>query len=376
MNSEERRTGRYHRRKAKREEKRLSTLDKYNFEAVADLDNLYNAMKKARKGVMWKASVQRYDMNYLRRILQARNDLLSGKDIRKGFYEFYTVERGKKRHIQSVHVTERVIQKSFCTHGITPHLQRTLIHDNGASLKGKGMHFTIKRLKTHLMKHYRQHGRNGHVLLIDYSNYFANIRHEPLLDICSRAFGEDKRLYWLAELFIKAFGEKGLGLGSEICQISAVAYTNDIDHCVTEVLKLIYAHYMDDSYTFTPDSDTAHNTLEKLQVWFDRLGIETRSEKVRVVKLSRGFTFLKAKFSLTETGKIIIRPGRVSITRQRRKLKKFKRLYDSGEMTLREIRAGYMAWRGYISHFDSYRTVQNMDKLYLQLFKVHPLTKV
>jgi len=242
MTSKERRDGRYQRRKAERENKRRSLLDRYNFDAVKDPKHLYKAMKQSRKGVYWKASVQRYDMSYLRRIAQSRDELCTGKDIRKGFYTFYTEERGKRRYIRSVHFTERVIQKSFCTHALAPHLIRTLIYDNGASVANKGIHFSIKRMKVHLMRHYRKHGRDGYVLLIDFSNYFGNIEHKPLIDQYRRAFGEDKRLLWLASLFVTAFGDKSLGLGSETSQISAIAYVNEIDHYALEVLRIVYAH--------------------------------------------------------------------------------------------------------------------------------------
>jgi hypothetical protein len=315
-------------------------------------------------------------MNYLRRILQTRKDLLAGKDIRKGFYHFCTAERGKKRYISSVHFTERVIQKSFCTNALVPHLLRTLIHDNGASIKGKGIHFALKRMKTHLTKHYKQHGTNGYVLLIDFSNYFGNIRHDVLLSIYKRAFGEDTRLYWLAELFVKAFGDEGLGLGSETSQVSAVAYTNAIDHFIKEVLRLIFAHYMDDNYFLFLMKLAARHTLNVLSEKYEQHGIVTKPEKINIVKLSQGFTFLKAHFSLTDTGRVVIRPGRKSITRQRQKLKKFKKLHISGKMTLHEIRAGYMSWRGYILHFNSKRTVYNMDALYMRLFGVHPMQKL
>jgi hypothetical protein len=84
------------------------------------------------------------------------------------------------------------------------------------------MHFSLNRIKAHLSRHFRKHGREGYIVLADYSDYFANIVHDILLDLCYRAFGEDERLYWLAVIFVKAF-LKGLGLGSEISQIGAVA---------------------------------------------------------------------------------------------------------------------------------------------------------
>jgi len=373
MTSSERRAGRYQRRKEKREAKRQELLKCFNYESVADLDNLYKAMKLSCKGVNWKASVQRYNMNYLRRILQTRKDLLAKKDIRKGFYNFYTVERGKKRHIQSVHITERVIQKSFCNNALAPHLLRTLIYDNGASVKGKGIHFAFKRIKVHLERHYRKYGREGYVLLIDYSNYFGNIQHKPLLDIYFKAFGEDERLYRLAKLFVKAFGDESLGLGSESSQVGAITYTNAIHHYIKEVMRIMFVPYMDDNAFFFGQKDTANETVEALKPVYEKHGVTVMPHKTNVIKLSQGFVFMKAKFSLTETGKIVVRPGRKSITRQRQKLHTFKKLYDKGEMTLAEIRSGYMSWRGYIGHMDSARTMYNMDMLFARLFKAHPI---
>lgn len=104
MTSEERREQRYQRRKAARLKKRQETIGKYdNFERVASLNSLYEAAREASKGVDWKASVQRYNSLLLFNISKTRAELLAGKDIRRGFICFDICERGKLRHIKSVH---------------------------------------------------------------------------------------------------------------------------------------------------------------------------------------------------------------------------------------------------------------------------------
>jgi hypothetical protein len=218
----------------------------------------------------------------------------------------------------------------------------------------------------------RQDRRKLHNL----SNYFGNIQHKPLIEIYRRAFGEDERLLWLAVLFVTAFGIESLGLGSESSQVSAVAFPNSVDHFIKEVLRLIFGHYMDDNYFMAYNRVTAETTLDLLIDKYDALGIVIPPDKIKIVKLSQGFIFIKAKFSITETGRVIIRPGRKSITRQRQKLHKFYKLYTAGEMTLKEIRAGYMSWRGYIAHFNSRKSVISMDALYKRLFGLSPLVKI
>lgn len=377
MNSQDRKEARYQRRKAKREARRLDMVEQYNFKRVTSQNSLYRAMKKARRGVFWKASVQRYVMNYLRNILQTTKDLRAGKDVRKGFICFDIMERGKLRHIRSVHFSERVVQKSLCDNALIPHLTRGLIYDNGASLKDKGIHFAINRLKKHMTQHFKLYGREGYILLLDFKGYFDNILHEPIREIFAKAFGEDERLMELSMQFIHAFGEKGLGLGSEASQIVAVAYSSRNDHYAKEELLCnFYGRYMDDSDFLFESKERAQCTLSAMIVKYAELGIMTSPKKTHIIKLTRGFTYLKAHFSFDTTGRIITRPSRESAARQRRKLKKFKKFLDAGTMTMPEIRNSHMSWRGYVAHTNSRRTVHNMDDLYKRLFGISPLVKL
>ena len=377
MNSQERKEARYRRRKAKREQRRLKLLEAFNYERVIDPNSLYKAMKDSRSGVYWKASVQRYNMNFLRNILQVSKDLKAGKDIRKGFIEFDIIERGKARHIRSVHFSERVVQKSLCNNALIPHLTRSLIHDNGASITDKGIHFAVNRLKGHLRKHFKTHSSEGYVLLLDFKGYFENILHEPLRDIFNGAFGDDGRLLDLAMSFVYAFGDNGLGLGSETSQIAAVAYSSRNDHYIKEVLRCkYYGRYMDDSYFICESKEQAGHILSVMLEKYAEYGIKTSPKKTHIIKLSRGFTFLKTQFSLEPTGRVVARPSRQSATRQRRKLKKFKKFLDAGVMTMGEIRNSYMSWRGYIAHINARRTIRHMDELYKRLFGISPLVKI
>ncbi len=376
MTSNERHEARYQRRKAARDKRRRDMLETFNFERVSSPDALYKAAKKSRRGVYWKASVQRYNMNLLRNSLKTAKDLKAGADVRKGFIEFELMERGKRRHIQSVHFSERVVQRSICENALIPLLTRGLIHDNGASLKNKGIDFSLRRLKTHLSRHYRHHGKDGYVVLVDFKGYFDSILHEPINDINTRAFGGDAQLLRLAMSFVYAFGDKGLGLGSETSQIHAIAYPNSIDHYIKEVLRRkYYGRYMDDSYIICESKGQAQETLAALLLQYADKGITVNPKKTAIVKLSRGFTFLKTHFSLSDTGRIIARPCRESAARERRKLKKFRKFLDAGDMTIAEIHNSYMSWRGYISHKNARRTVYHMDALYKKLFGYPPTPK-
>jgi len=373
MNSQERKKARFERRIKKREAKRQEKVSLYdNFENVADPDNIYLAFKKSRCEVSWKESIQRYEMNLLKNITETSRRLLAGEDITRGFVEFDIFERGRPRHIKSVHIYERSAQKSFCDYALVPMISRSLIYDNGASLKNKGLHFAINRLIAHIGKFYRTNGysNDGYCLLIDFSKYFDNIRHDILFKQYDSVFS-DKRIVKLLRDFITPFGDnKSLGLGSQVSQISAIFYPNKMDHYIKEVLRIkYYGRYMDDLYLIHKDKKYLEYCLMDIKKICTSLGITVNLKKSKIIKLKDGIKFLKGIYALTDTGRIIRRADPSSRKRMRRKLVKFKTLYEAGKMSQSDVYTAYQSWRGnYLKRFDAFHTVRRMDGLYNGLF--------
>lgn len=230
MNSTERHEARYQRRKAARIEKKAKALKEFgDFGAVFSFDHLYASYRASIKGVGWKASTQRYKSSALAHIAKTQEELLTGKYRSRGFYEFDLVERGKPRHIRSVHISERVVQRCLCDYCLVPALSKSFIYDNGASLPGKGYDFAVSRVTRFLADHYRRYGNEGYALIFDFSKYFDTAHHEPIFEQFRRS-GIDGNLVRLSEYFISNFGDVGLGLGSQVSQIAALALPNKIDH--------------------------------------------------------------------------------------------------------------------------------------------------
>lgn len=368
MNSDERRAARRARREDKRARNRAERIDGITLERIADMNALYDAAMKSRRGVSWKASVQGYCLHMLGNVYKTRQDLLNGEDIRRGFHEFDLIERGKLRHISSVHFSERVIHKSLSQNALVPAIMPTLTAGNSANMKGRGVDYAIARLKSQLARHYRRHGTEGYVLLVDFSDYFARIDHDAAKRLVRKAL-DDNRLVALTNSLIDACGDVGLGLGSEPNQILAVALPNPIDHWAEEMAGLeATGRYMDDSYYIDMDKEKLKLVLACIEILCDDLGITINKKKTRIVKLSRGFRFLKKRFYYGPTGKVVVRPSREAITRERRKLKAMRRMLDRGEITLRQINQSYQSWRGGMLRLDAHDTVLSMDRLYKELF--------
>lgn len=387
MTSEERREQRYIRRKRKREEKRKRVLEQHgNFYDVVSRDALSRSAHDATKGVRYKASVKRFMLRRLINIANLSDKLIYGKDVRKGFICFNLMERGKLRKIMSVHFSERVVQKSLNQNALVPVMTRSLIHDNGASQRGKGTSFAMKRLVTHLRRHYRKYGREGYILLIDFSDYFGSIDHELAKKMIAEYF-EDNRIIWLTNMFIDAYYEhfvmlakrngedpakverKGIGLGSEINQTIAISYPNRMDHYVKEVLRIQeYERYMDDSYLIHIDKGYLEHCLIEIRRICSELKITINEKKTGIIKLSHGFVFLKTQIYLTETGKIIRKPCRKAVTRQRRKIKKQAKLVEAGTMSYEDAKCSYVSARGCMEKKTARRTLYSMDCLFNRLF--------
>lgn len=241
MNSAERREARYQRRKAARMKKKAAALREYgDFETVFSFERLYESYRASVRGVGWKASTQRYKAASLANVTKTHEELIAGRYRSKGFYEFDIVERGKPRHIRSVHISERVVQRCLCDYCLVPMLSRSFIYDNGASLRGKGYDFAVSRVTHFLAEHYRKHGREGYVLVFDFSKYFDTAQHEPVFREFERS-GIDGRLVALSKYFIQNFGDVGLGLGSQVSQIAALALPNLYQgRARHEVLRSLY----------------------------------------------------------------------------------------------------------------------------------------
>ena len=311
--------------------------------------------------------MQNWSIHQLLMTERIYRDLKSQRDVRRGFSKFYIFERGKKRYITAVKFYERVAQKALCKYVLYPAFERSLIYDNAASRKNKGTKFAQDRLTTFLRRYYRHYGAEGYALCMDFKSYFDNINHD-VAKIISRREIKDKQIIKLVDDFIDAYGSKGLGLGSETSQLHAIRYPSKIDHVITENSpdKIYYGRYMDDSYVIARSKAVLAAILEKIRMWCGKLKITLSPKKTKIIRLRDGLKWLQTKFYLTATGKIIKKPCRKAIVRERRKLKKQLGLLKAGVMTAAEIWRSFESWAGSMKRRNARLTVFNMRRLLLK----------
>lgn len=168
MTSEERREARYHRRKAAREARRRRRCEALGgIEQAFSFRKMFKWGKKCCNNVRWKQSTQNFERHLFSGTARRRRDVLSGKWRPKPGAHFILRERGKIRPIDAPHINDRQIHKTLTKEVLEPLYTPSMIYRNGASQQGKGLHFHHKELKKIMREHYRKHGREGYMVLMD-----------------------------------------------------------------------------------------------------------------------------------------------------------------------------------------------------------------
>lgn len=371
---------------------------------IFDGNVLYEAYLRAKKGSDWKPQVQKFEMNYLLELSKMQKDLANMEYEFLPTTNFTLNERGKTRHITGEQIQDRVVKHALCDEVLNPSIERFLIYDNGASLVGKGISFTRRRLVTHLRKYYAQHKSNeGHILLIDFSKYYDNIRHDVLMKLFEK-YVDDEHALWLLRKTIERSrvdvsymaddeyenclntlfdsllyqymnkslltGEKYMGkhlnIGDQVAQTAGVSYRIPIDNYVKIVRGVkFYAGYMDDSYAIHESKEFLEELLEDIIEVAAEMGITVNTRKTRICKLSEHWRFLQVQYSLTETGRVIQKINPKRLTAMRRKMKKL-----APKLTEKDFTDFYKSW--FKNHYKlmSKQQRSNMDILFEQLKEV------
>lgn len=372
---------------------------------IYDGNALYDAFIRAKKGSDWKPQVQKFEMLYLLHLGKMQ------RDLRLGLYEFLPgtgfllYERGHKRWITGEQLPDRIVKHVLCDEVITPSIKRFLIHDNGASVQGKGIDFTRKRLVTHLRRFYMKNGSNkGYILLIDFSKYYDNIRHDKLKELFARYVDDPVALRLIDQILRREevdvsymdeeeytrcldtlfnsleyhkvdrslltgekFMAKHLNIGDQLSQSAGILYPMDIDNYVKIVRGVkFYGRYMDDSYVIHQSKEYLEELLTDIIRIAKDLGITVNTRKTRICKLSELWRFLQIQYSLTDTGRIIHKIHPKRLTAMRRKMKKL-----AGRLPEEDFANWYNAW--FHNHYRNMSKLQrgNMNALYQKLKEEH-----
>lgn len=381
---------------------------------IDDTNLLFDAMKASMKGSAWKLEPQKFYHNWLINLYDLKNELKEHTYQTSPCSEFTLNERGKIRHIHGNRMRDRVVRHALCDEVLTPCLDKYLIHNNGASRKGKGIRFAREMFERDLHNYWLENRTNdGYIGFVDFSKYYDNIQHDKIKENIYPRIPEDT--HWLMDEIIRGFeidvsymsdedyknclemkfnsvnyyetitdeqktGEKmmkkSVNIGDQTAQNIGIFFPTPIDnYCkIVKGLKR-YGRYMDDTYFIVRTRKEALEIIEGIKDQAKRLGIFINDRKTRIVKLSDTYKYLQIKYRLTDTGKVVKRINPKSVTRERRRLKAYKRILDKGIIQYEDIEQAYKSWMGDFSRLMSKTQTKNMKRLYKELFGKEPQWK-
>lgn len=370
---------------------------------ICDANNLYEAYLKTIKGSKWKETTQKFALNYLRNIFKLIDELLKQSYLPGEKGEFTLNERGKIRPITTLQPRDRLVRHVVCDEILMSEVEKKIIYDNGASIKGKGIGHSRKRFKVHVHKAFEEYGTNElYCLFGDFSKFYDNIIHEIAKNQLLELFHYDEYLDWLLTVIFDNFKvdvsymsdeefescisdvfnrldyrkipkelktgdrfmEKSLNIGDQLSQIVGIYYPNRMDTYVKFVRSMkYYGRYMDDFYIISNSKEELMSVFEGMIKIANELGIHMNMKKTHIGRLDKVNKYLQVKYTLTDTGHLIKRINPKRVTKMRQKMKGLKRKLDRGETSYESTEEMFRSWMG-----SFYKVMSKSQRL--QLIKI------
>ena len=341
----------------------ISVMDHEYFDKAISYGSMRRALNKCCLDVRWKDSVVGYEL------YAPRNTYTLIQSIRDGTYKIspyqtFIIYEPKKREIVATRIRDRQFQMSLCMNGLYDDITEHFIYDNCACQIGKGTDFALGRVKAHMQKFYREHGKEGWVMKLDVHHFFPETRH----DVAKAAIGKrvsDPRARQAVFDVIDSFdGDKGIGLGSQISQLVELAVLDDLDHFIKEKLRIKhYVRYMDDMIFIHEDRDYLKKCWDIIKEKLRGISLEL-NKKSCLYPLRQGVKFLHWRFVLTDTGKINQKMDASRIGKERRRLKALLAKEARGEIEEGASERSLQAWEAGAARGDSYYRRKRMSEFY------------
>jgi len=267
--------------------KRIGNL----YEKIYDLENLRLAHKNARKGKSFYKDVKMINDSedyYLKQI----QEMLINKTYKTSLYEvFKKWDRVKEREIYKLpYYPDRIVQWAILQI-IEPYLLKTLVSNTLSSIKGRGIHQGLSKVKRALKnKAYAQY-----CLKFDIRQYYPSINHKILKQKYRRIF-KDQDLLWLIDEIIDSVemsNDTGIPIGNYLSQWSANIYLSNFDHWLKEVKHCKYVfRYMDDVVILSNSKEELHALLKEIKGYLGELKLELKGNYQVFPVDVRGIDFL------------------------------------------------------------------------------------
>lgn len=182
-------------------------------------------------------------------LAQLQDDLINHRVKLSPYHMYYKMERGKRRLIADLPLyPDRVLHCAVAI-VIEDRLNRTLIYQTHASIKGHGTHTAMMDVRRHL----HNDPKIRYCLSVDIDQCYASIPPKRI-KLMFRSYIKDNEFLFLLDRIIdnyNATGYTGIALGGRLSPLMANLYLSDLDHYLKEKMHVhILVRYMDNYFIF------------------------------------------------------------------------------------------------------------------------------
>ena len=233
------------------------------------MDNFWVAYENAIKGKQHYREVREIAKSpetFLKQLLQ---------EVRDGTYKVseYTIFKrftgGKEREIYKLPMRDRIVQHAIMVY-LEPIFRETFILDTYSSIKTRGIHLGLKRVKRALKdKDYK------YCLKLDIRKCYPSLDQSILKEKLARKI-RDKRLLSLLYKIIESC-DRGVPIGNYTSQYFNNFYFSDFDHWLKEKKGVKhYFRYCDDMVILGKTKEELHQLLGEIRQYMSALHVELK----------------------------------------------------------------------------------------------------
>lgn len=241
-------------------------MKKYSnlFNKICTIENFRKAYKNATKGKKHYTDVKMIERIGREKYLHELLEEVKNKKYKVSQYEVFNLYTGHKwREIYKLPMKDRIVQHAIMIY-LEPIFRETFILDTYSSIKTRGIHLGLQRVKKALKK-----GNYTHYAKLDVHKCYPSLDKNILKEKLSRKF-LDKDLLQLLYTIIDSC-ENGVPIGNYTSQYFENFYFSQLDHWIKEVKQVKgYFRYCDDIIILSDNKkelhQLVHDIIQKMQM--------------------------------------------------------------------------------------------------------------
>lgn len=309
--------------------------------SVYDFDNIYGAFIEVSHRKQYKTAFQRFCLDIEEELITIQNELIWRTYIPSDTVSFQ-VREPKLRNITRPELRDRIVHHALIRVTL-PYFERYFHGSSFACRIGRGQLSACMDWQRLIRSALGKYGKGFAVISLDIKGYFASIDHAAIKYLLRRLFSDDFVL-WLFDSIVDSV-PIGLPIGFLPSQHEANLIGTVIDYFVTDVLGIsTYIRYMDDMRIACRDIDQAKEILSTLDDLCAGKLLLTLSPRKTTVKPWRG----KDTFCGYVVAPHHLEPKPSTVKRSEKRLAKKLHLYQTGQLSLQELRDSTTAFVAYL----------------------------